>query len=351
MAMTVGALAQLVAGTLHGDPDRQISEAAPIDAAGPGSISFLADPKKTAQLATCRGSAVLVSGAVSSIDYPDHLSVVVVADPMGALSVIAEALCPSPSRPKAGVHPSAIVDPSAEIDPSASIGPYAIVEAGVQIAADAIIHSHVVVRQGCRIGRNCEIHPHAVLYPRTQLGDRTIIHAGTVLGRDGFGYRLKDGAHAKIPQLGAVRVGKDVEIGSNAAIDRATFGWTTIGDGTKIDNLVQIAHNCQVGRHNIFVAHVGISGSSKTGDYVVLAGKVGIADHVSIGPQVIVGAGTGVHADLPGPGNYLAGVPAMPEQLAKRVGVCLPELPELRKRIKAIERRLDLEDAPKRAAG
>jgi UDP-3-O-[3-hydroxymyristoyl] glucosamine N-acyltransferase len=283
--------------------------------------------------------------------YPEHLSIIVVNDPLGSLGVIAEALCPSPPRPEPGVHPTAIVDPTAELALDVSVGAYAIIEAGVQIGAGTIIHSHVVVRQGCQLGKHVEIHPHVVLYPRTEIGDRAIVHAGTVLGRDGFGYRLKDGAHVKIPQLGGVRIGKDVEIGANAAIDRATFGWTTVGDGSKIDNLVQIAHNCQVGRHNIFVAHVGISGSSKTGDYVVLAGKVGISDHVTIGPQVIIGAGTGIHTDMPGPGNYLAGVPAMPEQLAKRVGVCLPELPEMRKRLKTIERRLGIDDVPKRAAG
>jgi UDP-3-O-[3-hydroxymyristoyl] glucosamine N-acyltransferase len=351
MAMTVGALARMVAGTLHGDSDRSITDAAPLDAAGPGSIIFLADPRKAALLASCKASAVLVSNALPESLYPQHMTVIVVGDPMGSLSVIAEALCPSPPKPLPGIHATAVVDPTAIIDPSVSVGPFAVIEAGVHIESGSIIHSHVVVRQGCKIGKHVEIHPQSVLYSRTEVGDRSVVHAGSVIGRDGFGYRLKDGAHAKIPQLGAVRIGKDVEVGANVSVDRATFGWTTVGDGTKIDNLVQIAHNCQVGKHNIFVAHVGVGGSSKTGDYVVLAGKVGVADHMTIGPQVIVGAGTGVHIDLPGPGNYLAGVPCMPEQLAKRVAISMPELPELRKRLKAVERRLGIDDTPKRAAG
>jgi UDP-3-O-[3-hydroxymyristoyl] glucosamine N-acyltransferase len=351
MAMTVGALARLVAGTLHGDPDVSILEAAPIESAVQETITFLADHRKASQLTSCKASAILVTAAVPKSAYPEHLSIIVVNDPLGALGVIAEALRPSPPRPKPGIHATAVVDPSALLSEGVSVGPYAVIEAKVEIGVGTVIHSHVVIRHGCKIGRNVEIHPQSVLYSGTEIGDRSIVHSGAVLGRDGFGYRLRDGAHAKIPQLGAVRIGKDVEIGANVSIDRATFGWTTIGDGTKIDNLVQIAHNCHVGKHNIFVAHVGVGGSSKTGDYVVLAGKVGVADHMTIGSGVQVGAGTGVHIDLPGPGNYLAGVPCMPEQLAKRVAISLPEVPDLRKRLKIVERRLGIDDAPKRAAG
>jgi UDP-3-O-[3-hydroxymyristoyl] glucosamine N-acyltransferase len=342
MAMTVGALARLVAGTLHGDPDVSILDAAPIESAVSQTITFLADHKKASQLTSCQASAVLVSAAVPASAFPEHLSIIVVNDPLGSLGVIAEALRPSPPRPKPGIHSSAVVDSSALLGEGVSVGPYAVIEANVEVGAGPVVHSHAVVRHGCKIGRNAEIHPHAVLYPRSEIGDRCIIHSGAIIGRDGFGFRLKDGAHHRIPQVGSVRLGADVEVGANTTIDCATFGVTSVGEGTKIDNQVMIGHNCSIGRHNILVAHVGISGSSKTGDYTVLAGKVGIADHDTIGSQVVVGAGSGVHYDLPGPAKYLTGIPCMPEQQAKRVGICVTQLPELRKRLSAVEKRLEM---------
>jgi UDP-3-O-[3-hydroxymyristoyl] glucosamine N-acyltransferase len=344
MAMTVGALARLVAGTLHGDTELPITEAAPIEVAGPGSITFLADPKKAAQLSTCKASAILVGDAVAESAYPKQSAVIVVNDPLGAMCVVAESFFPPPAKQPAGVHPTAVVDPSAILGEGVSVGPFAIVEARVILGDYSVVMGHAVVREGAKIGLRTEIHSHAVIYPRSEIGDRCIIYSGAIIGRDGFGFRMVDGAHRKIPQLGAVRLGNDVEIGANSTIDCATFGWTTVGDGTKIDNQVMIGHNCSIGRHNILVAHVGISGSSKTGDYTVLAGKVGIADHVTIGSQVVVGAGTGVHADLPGRTKYMAGIPCMPEHQARRVGILVTQLPELRNRVRSLEKRLGVAD-------
>jgi UDP-3-O-[3-hydroxymyristoyl] glucosamine N-acyltransferase len=354
MAKTVGELARIVAGTVYGDPNRAVSNAAPIETAGPESITFISDAKKTNELAASKAAAVIVPNAVAPASYPEHLSIIVVADPLGAMCVIAETFSPPAARPKPGIHPAAVVDDSATIGPGASIGPFAVVEANVVIGANVVIHSHAVVRERSTIGAGTEIHAHAVVFPRTEIGERCIIFSGAVLGRDGFGFRMVNGVHKRIPQLGGLRLGNDVEIGANTTIDCATFGWTVIGDGTKIDNQVMIGHNCSIGRHNIIVGHVGISGSSKTGDYCVFAGKVGIADHVTIGNQVMIGAGAGVHADLPGPARYMAGVPCMPESQALRVGICITQLPELRNRIRALERKVEApsQDAePVRKAG
>ena len=354
MAMTVGALARIVAGTIHGNPDRQVLEAAPIEAAGPQSITFISDAKKANDLAACKAAAVLVPSAVPTSQFPEHLTVVVVSDPLGAMCVIAESLSKPIAKPKPGINPMAAVDSTAVLGEGVSVGPFAVVEADVVIGAHSIIHGHAVVREGVKIGAHSEIHSHAVVFPRTEIGERCIIFSGAILGRDGFGFRMTNGAHKRIPQLGGLRLGNDVEIGANTTIDCATFGWTTVGDGTKIDNQVMIGHNCSIGKHNIIVAHVGISGSSKTGDYVVLAGKVGIADHVTIGSQVMIGAGAGVHTDLPGPARYMAGVPCMPEHQALRVGICITQLPDLRNRVRALEKRVGTasdESEPVRRAG
>ncbi|MGL5096259.1 MAG: UDP-3-O-(3-hydroxymyristoyl)glucosamine N-acyltransferase, partial [Planctomycetia bacterium] len=190
----------------------------------------------------------------------------------------------------------------------------------------------VVLRAGSTVGDGAELHPHVVLYPSTSIGARTVVHSAAVVGSDGFGYRFAGGKHVKVPQIGRVSVGDDVEIGSGTTIDRATFGTTRIGDGTKIDNQVQIAHNCQIGRHNVIVAHVAMGGSCTTGDYVVIAGKVGVADHAHLGAGVKIGASSSVMGEIPAGETYL-GVPARPEREAKRQIMATLHLPEMRKQI------------------
>ena len=200
------------------------------------------------------------------------------------------------------------------------------------------------------IGRNCilaadvTIYPHAVLYDDCHLGERVIVHAHAVLGADGFGYRMQQGKHVKVPQLGRVEIAADVEIGACATIDRGTFGPTRVGTGTKIDNLVMVAHNCQIGRHNLLVSQVGIAGSTTTGDYVVMAGQVGVADHLHIGDRAQLGAKAGVHKDVP-PDARMLGAPATPDKEQMRIMMSLERLPEMRKDVKKIKQHLGLEDA------
>jgi UDP-3-O-[3-hydroxymyristoyl] glucosamine N-acyltransferase len=187
------------------------------------------------------------------------------------------------------------------------------------------------------------VHPNAVLYEGTVVGHRVIIHASAVLGADGFGYRLQGGRHVKVPQLGHVEVGDDVEVGAGSTIDRGTFGPTRVGAGTKIDNLVQVGHNCRIGRHNLLVAHVGIAGSCATGDYVVIAGQAGIADHVSVGDRVVIGAKAGVTKDIAA-GERVLGAPATSERDQKRILMSLEKLPDMRRDLRRVKQQLGIKD-------
>ncbi len=227
-----------------------------------------------------------------------------------------------------GVHPQAYVAPTAQIGADVAIYPFAYVGDDAEIGDGSTLHPGAVVGDRCKLGRDVVIRPNAVLYEDVTLGDRVEIHAGTVLGGDGFGYRLVDGRHVKIPQTGRVEVGDDVEIGANCTIDRATFEATRIGEGTKIDNLVMIGHNNQIGRHNLLCGQVGIAGSCKTGDYVVMAGQAGIKDKTEIGDQVIVGAQAGVHRNIPSDQQVL-GSPAIPLREQRRLFQMIARLPEM----------------------
>jgi UDP-3-O-[3-hydroxymyristoyl] glucosamine N-acyltransferase len=243
--------------------------------------------------------------------------------------------------PGPSIDPRSAIDPTAEIAEECYVGPFAVVEANVSIGRGCRIHAHAVVGSGCRIAADVTVHAHATLYPNTTIGERSIVHSGAVIGCDGFGYQLRDGRHEKIPQIGNVVIGADVEIGANSTVDRGTFGSTRVGDGTKIDNQVMIAHNCQIGRHNVFAGQVGIAGSSSTGDYVTIAGQVGIADHVHVGEQATLGADAGVYTDIPA-GSRFVGTPARPLQEAKRLHLALERVPEMRKELLEVRRLLGL---------
>ncbi len=245
--------------------------------------------------------------------------------------------------PPRGIDPLASIDPTATIGVEPSIHPFAVIAEGCVVGARCRIHSGVVIGRSCRIGDDVVLYPNVVLYDGTILGDRVMVHANSVLGADGFGYRTHDGRHVKVPQLGHVEIGDDVEIGACTTIDRGTFQATRIGAGTKIDNLVQIGHNCAVGRHNLLVSQMGMAGSSTTGNYVVVAGQVGIVGHVRIGDQVMIGAQAGVTKDVPA-GQQMLGSPATPVSEQKRILVTLERLPEIRRDIRRIKQHLGLAD-------
>ncbi len=331
---TLGELAAALGATLEGDPARVVTGVAPLASARPDDISFLTDPRYREAARASRAGAFLTP--VEAMDLP--APALRCAAPQQALIQLLTLFHPeTPAKP--GIDPAAVVAADAHVDASACVGALTVVEAGARIGAGVRLYPLVYVGAGVEIGEGCIIYPHVTLRDGVRLGRRVIVHPGAVLGADGFGYAFHDGAHRKIPQVGGVRVEDDVEIGANTTIDRATFGDTVVGRGTKIDNLVQLGHNVEVGEHCIIVSQVGVSGSSRLGRGVVLAGQVGVADHVTIGDGAMIGGRSGIAADV-APGDKLLGTPARPILQAKRIMLAEAKLPELLQRVRVLERRL-----------
>jgi UDP-3-O-[3-hydroxymyristoyl] glucosamine N-acyltransferase len=280
---------------------------------------------------------LVTSDVAAAHRLPAGQALIVVEDPKDALLRIAGRLSPRRPRAEIGISPDAYVSATAQIGRETNVHPGAHVGPGAVVGDRSDIHPGAVIGRGCRLGNDVVIHPNAVLYDDVIVGDRVIIHAGAVIGADGFGYRLVDGRHERVPHFGTVRIEDDVEIGAATTIDRAMVDETVIGAGTKLDNLVMIGHNCEIGRHNLFVSQVGLAGSVTTGDYVVCAGQVGIADHVHLGSRCVLGAKAGVHKDVPEGQRYI-GLPAIPEAEARRVVMAQHKIPEMRQQIKVLER-------------
>ena len=340
MNTTVRQLAALVQGTVVGDADLTVRAARPLGEAQAGDITFIEDDKHAPLLHNCRASAAVVPSSLP----PNGMALIQVPDPLSAFATIVRHLHGRPEPRPHGVDPLASVHPTATVGTDASIFPFAVVGEGTVIGARCRLHSGAMIGSHCRLGDDATIHAGAVLYDGTVVGNRTIIHANAVLGADGFGYRLHDGRHVKVPQLGHVEIGDDVEIGACTTIDRGTFQATRVGAGTKIDNLVQVGHNCQIGKHNLFVSQMGIAGSSSTGDYVVIAGQVGIVDHIHIGARAMIGAQAGVIKDVPD-GLRVLGSPARPERDQKRILMTLDRLPDMRRDVQRIKQHLGMDDA------
>jgi UDP-3-O-[3-hydroxymyristoyl] glucosamine N-acyltransferase len=332
---TLGELAAAVGGHLVGDPSLPIRGVAGIREAQPGDITFLANSRYERYLAETRASAVLCGEGTS----PQRAALVLVANPYLAFQKIVSLLRPDAYRPAPGVHATAVVSPSARLGKGASVGPWCVVEDA------AVIGDRSVIMAGCYVGHQSRIGADTLLYPRVvvreecEIGSRCILHAGVVIGADGFGFALDSGRYHKVPQVGNVVVGDDVEIGANTTIDRATTDSTRIGDGTKIDNLVQIGHNVVIGQHCIVVAQVGISGSTELEDYVTLGGQAGLVGHIKIGKGAQVGAQSGVSKSV-APGEVVTGYPAMPHRFFRRVSALIQKLPDLFDRTRAMEERV-----------
>ncbi len=339
MTVTVRQLAEWVRGEVLGDADLPITHARTLAEAEPGDITFIDSDRNLGAWHASKASAAVAPASIPVNGRP----LIRVADPLMAFVRIVQQLRgPAPDR--AGtIDPTAHIHPTAILAPGSAIGPFAVIGEGVQCGPNATFHAGVVIGKGCRLGADVTLHPRVVLYDGCVLGDRVTVHSNAVLGADGFGYRFQDGQHVKVPQLGWVEIEDDVEIGAGSTIDRGTFGPTRIGAGTKIDNLVMVAHNCRIGRHNLLAGQVGIAGSCTTGDYVVMAGQVGVADHLDIGDRVVMGAKTGVVSNVPA-GTRLCGYPARPDTAQKRIWVTLDHLPEIRKDVRRIKDRLGMED-------
>ncbi len=335
--LTVGEVAEMVGGQVEGDPSVRVEGIAPIQQAGGGELGFLALRRYLKHLQETGAGALLVSEELAA-EAVGHPSRILVKDPHAALPRILEHFYPEPT-PEPGVHPTAVLGKGVSIGQRATIGPYAVLEAGC-ILGDAVrIGAHSVLGAGCVVGDGSVLHPHVVLYPGTCLGARVILHSGVKLGVDGFGYVPGDGGIKKVPQVGACILGDDVEIGANTCIDRGSIGRTVIGSHTKMDNLVHLAHNVQVGRGVLLAGQTGVAGSAEIGDGVMTGGQVGIAPHAEIGAGTRVGAQAGVIGDTP-PGKTVSGYPARDHREYLRAMGMLFKLPETLRRLKELEGRL-----------
>jgi UDP-3-O-[3-hydroxymyristoyl] glucosamine N-acyltransferase len=326
MTLTAQALAERLGGTLeHCPPDRVISEVKPLEEAGTASVSFLANPRYAGKAKESPAGLIFVDAVVDLGDRP----VLRVKHPYWSFAQAIGWLHPEPASEWSDlpVHPTARIGAGSRISPGVTVGARTVLERG------CVLHPGVHIGDDCLLGVGCELFSGVVLYRQTRLGARVVIHANAVVGSDGFGYVLMEGRHDKIPQVGWVEVGDDVEIGACTSIDRGVLGPTRIGAGTKIDNQVQVGHNVQVGKHCLLVSQAGISGSTKLGDYVTLAGKVGVVGHIDIGSRSVVGGNSVVAKSLP-EGSFVTGFPARPHKEWAEAQAALNRLPRLMKQLR-----------------
>jgi UDP-3-O-[3-hydroxymyristoyl] glucosamine N-acyltransferase len=340
MSFTAAEIAGKLNGEVLGDAQIVLHGFAPADRAQAGDLTFAENEDYFARAEQSAAAAIIADQRFSSAKK-------VLIRVSNARIAFARAMALFfPERAYApGIHPNAVVAASARVDPSAHIGPFCVVGERVQIGARAVLQGGNFVGDDSKLGDETNLFPNVTIYPRSEIGARVRIHAGSAIGADGFGYVQDNGIHRKVPQIGNVVIGDDVEIGANVTIDRGALGSTVIGAGTKIDNLVQIAHNVEIGAHCILVGQAGIAGSTKLGNYVVLAGQVGVAGHLKIGNQVIVAAQSGVMNHIPDGEKWL-GSPAQPDRDAKRQMIAQRHLPELLKRVTELEKQSGAKPKP-----
>ena len=344
MNTTLAELARLVGGRILGDPaneasDQTITGAETLDLAGQSDITLIDHVDRIHHLAESPAVAAVVpdDAATADLAHDELPALLAVADVHQAFTAIVAKFRPPRTIPRGGISPAAHIDATAQLDANVEVHPGATIGPDVTLGSGSTVHAGVHIMTGCEIGQDVTLMPGVVLYENTQVGPRSLIHAGAVIGAYGFGYQIVDGAHQRTAQLGYVAIGADVEIGANSTVDRGTYGATTIGEGTKLDNLVMIAHNCQIGRHNIICSQVGIAGSTTTGDYVVMAGQVGVRDHVHIGTGARLGAMAGISNDV-AEHTTVFGAPATPEREQKLQMAAVAKLPQMRRQFKALKR-------------
>ena len=339
MRLTLGEISKLIGGELVGDSDVVITGISGIKEAKEGDITFLANSKYSPLMQTTKASAVVTSREAFDSKKP----VIKTDNPSIAFTKIVGLVAPNDSEHFKGVHPTAIISKDVKIGPNVAIGAYTVIEEAVEIEEGTIVYSGCYIGRSTKIGRGCLIYPHVSIRERIEIGQRVIIHSGAVIGSDGFGFAMVAGVQKKIPQIGTVSIEDDAEIGANVTIDRARFDKTIIGKGTKIDNLVQIAHNVVTGESCVIVAQAGVSGSTVLGNRVILAGQAGVVGHIRIGDRAVVAAQAGVTKSIK-PDTKVSGYPAKPHDTAKRVNACVQKLPDFYKKIKELEQKIkDLE--------
>ena len=337
---TLGEIASRIAGSAVGDLGCVIAGIRPLDQAGPRDLSFLAHPRYRRAAEECRAAALIVR---ASERLPGR-NLILVENPYTALAAAMELFHPMP-RPAPGVSPEAVIGEGVDLGRGVSIGPLSVVGRGAVLGDGVVLLPGVILGEGVVVGRDAILHPGVVVYSGCRIGDRVVIHGGAVIGSDGFGFGEAEGGRAKIPQVGIVRIEDDVEIGAGTTIDRATFGETVIGRGSRIDNLVQIGHNVVVGEGSVLVAQTGIAGSTRLGRSVIMAGQSGAAGHLSLGDGTIVGAKSAVLKDT-APGSFVVGHPAVDHREWKKTQAALLRLPDLLRRLHRLEAALQVPATP-----
>jgi UDP-3-O-[3-hydroxymyristoyl] glucosamine N-acyltransferase len=334
--MKVREIARLVGGEAKGDEEKDITGVAALDTATEQDLSFADGELALRRAANSRAGCILVPEGI----FVAGRNTVAVRNLRLAFIRAADAIHP-PRQARPGVHPAAVIAADAHLGPDVSVGPHCVIESGASVGEGTRLGAGVYLGEGVTLGADCVLHPRVSIYPGVKVGDRVILHAGVVLGSDGFGYLFAEGRQQKFPQMGGLVIENDVEIGSNTTVDRGSLGTTRIGEGTKIDNLVQVAHNVRIGRHSVIAAQTGISGSTQVGDYVVMGGQVGIGDHARIEDGAVIGGGTGI---LPGKivrkGSVMWGTPARPLSEFKKMYAILSRLPALAERVKELSAKL-----------
>lgn len=331
-------IARRVQGTIIGDDSITISTLSSLEDIAPGSLVF-ADSKEHLALAEASDAAAVLVGEFVSLSKK---TLVQVKHPFKAFITLMNDFYPSP-KAIPGIHPTAVLGEGVQIGPEVTIGPYVVIEAGSIIGSHCVLKSHIHIGREVTVGEHTTIHPHVTVYDKCHIGSGVIIHASTVIGSDGFGYTFVDGKHLKVPHLGRVIIEDEVEIGANTAVDRATMGATVIGEGTKIDNLVQIAHSVKLGKHNILCGFTGIAGSTTSGNHVIFAANVGVSDHVRIDDGVTLGARTGVPPNKHLiQGTVYLGNPARPKDLAIKQEFAVNRIPSMRKRLDKLTEQINL---------
>lgn len=345
MSITLAEVAKLVGGEVVGDGSTELVGVAGIREAREGELTFVSNPRYEKHMADTSASAVVVSRDYAAVARPEGTALIVVDDPYGAFAMAMTLFAPEGDIVTEGVHPSAVVSDSAVMGEGVSIGANVVVMDGASIGDGTTVHAGSFVGRLVSVGRGTTIYPNVTIRNGCVLGDRVIVHSGTVIGSDGFGFALSECSHTKVPQIGNVVIEDDVEVGANVCIDRATLGSTLVCRGCKIDNLVQIAHNVEIGEGSIVVAQVGISGSTRVGSGVVIAGQAGIVGHIEIGDCAVVAAQAGVTKSVPA-GERVSGYPARRHSAARRLHALVEHLPKLVGKVKGLESRVNrLEDA------
>jgi UDP-3-O-[3-hydroxymyristoyl] glucosamine N-acyltransferase len=335
--LTLADFAARVGGEIRGDGSIEIDGVSAVDDARAGSLTFATDERYLRKALASRAAAVLTEPQLAERGGAARKPLLLVPSARAALAALLAML--EPPRPRGPFRdPSAVVDPTAAVGPDVYIGPLVVVGAGAEIGADCVLLAGAIVGAGARLGRGSTLHPRAMLLDRCRAGERVTLQAGAVIGSDGFGYVFADGRFAKIPQVGDVVLGDDVEIGANTCVDRAQTGSTSIGTGTKIDNLVQIGHNCRIGKHNGFAAMTGLAGSTVIGDYTIVGGQSAFKGHITVGSRVKIAGNTMVWGDVPDDA-FVSGQPARDHREELKAQVRLRNLEKLFERVSALEQK------------